>query len=188
MFKKSLTLLELILAVVLLAMVILSAASLDVASLEFFKSSDRKAVVLNEVSSVKEYVQKSALQAHGWINNPGFGIIDAGDGVWFRLDHTNTPADFSDDSYVWYKFDSTTNQIELCDSSLPLAGLSVCPGTSSVLSRRIESCVFSYPADSTVIQVEITGIYDPAGPVDDERENPHVQMRSQFFLGSHSFR
>ncbi len=190
MFKKSLSLLEVVLAMVMLGMIVLAATSLDVASVEFFKSSNRKVEVINEVSLVMNHVEKSAISAHGWINNPGFGIMSGGDGIWFRLDGSRppSPSDYTDDDYVFYRFDSGTNQIEYCKANSMISFSSACPGQSQILSNRIETCTFSYPADSVVVQAEITGIYDPAGPAADERENPHVQMRSMFFLGSHSFR
>lgn len=191
---KSFTLIELLLSIVLLTMVLFTATSLDVASLSFFKSSKRKSEILNEVSYITENVQKSVFQAHGWKGNRGY-FIQPGEhsALEVRIDNVSspTPDDFSDDSYAGYIYDNNTHTLSFCDGEISCASppaVCACTGTSQVLSDRILSCVFSRPANSSVIHMDIRGVYNTTGPADDERKNPHTHIKTDFFMGAHSFR
>ncbi|RKY29081.1 MAG: hypothetical protein DRP61_00155 [Candidatus Omnitrophota bacterium] len=177
---------ELILAIVLLGVIILSATAIDVASHYFFKSSDTKTQVLNEVSFILEHIQKNASLAHGWIDNPAVAIIS--NSLRIRVDDPNnsTPENFGDDLSLTYTFSNTNHQLTYNN------GL-----TTETLSSRIvdnpdidrdgfPEPLFSLSSSGTEVIVTLTARYDPSEPVD-PKTNPEVSLQTRVFLGEHSF-
>lgn len=128
--KRTITLVELILAMVLLVTIILSATSLDVATRYFFRSSSLKAKVLNEASLITEHVAKNAAFAvgeggenvsadDGNLNRRGFSVPDgntliirqdlkSSDSYYTSLD---TPENVTDDCCIKYTFDSASHTV-----------------------------------------------------------------------------
>ncbi|RLJ09805.1 MAG: hypothetical protein DRP15_02345 [Candidatus Aenigmatarchaeota archaeon] len=178
MNKRTITLIELILAIVLLGVIILSATAIDVASRYFFKSSDTKTQVLNEVSFILEHIQKNASQATGWIDDSGFNLPSS-----TRL---LIREDFDNDTWVEYR--RQRNRFRFSPDG----------GTNwETLSSRIvdnpdidgdgfPEPVFSLSPSGTEIIVTLTARYDPSRSYD-SKTNPQVSLQTRLFLGEHSF-
>ena len=192
--KNSLSLIELILAIVLFGIIILAATTLDIASLSFFKSSTNKAKVLNDASRILEHIQKQALQSHGWINEPGYFI--ANHELRICIDDPMTPDIFHDDRLVRYLYNPADYTLEYC-SNLTAPGAVCSKAFKDTLSRRVKSIKFD---DSKVniggnettigVTVEVTTQLDPSAGVacgDDARNNPCAQLQGNFHFGAHSF-
>ena len=63
--KKTVTLMELTLAIALMGVVILGVTSFDVGSRQFLQSSERKTQVLNEATLIMDRISRDALTAVG---------------------------------------------------------------------------------------------------------------------------
>jgi len=195
---KSITLMELILAIVLLGIIILAATSIDIASVSFFKSSDFKTRVLNEASLIMEHIQKNALQSHGWLRNQGVSPDTGGsyDYLRIRMDVKKlvdgnmqyTPANFDDDKWVRYYYDRDNSKLMYCNDWDESSGN--CDGDEEILSEKIISCVFKRDSDrDPTVDVNITAQYNPGAVAcgQDPRNNPCVNLKGNFLLGAHSF-
>ncbi len=115
MIKRSLTLVELIIAIVLLGVVVLGVMAFDSASRQFLRSSERKVEVLNELTLIMEHIHKNTLLGIGDANNPAIAVTESPGGVFnvtIRQDLAtngnplNTPQNYGDDRAVRYIFDT----------------------------------------------------------------------------------
>ncbi len=126
--KKTLSLIELIIAMTLMGVIVLGAMSMYYASHEIFVSSDKKSDVLNEFNFVVESIHKAVLMASGDAVNPGLSIDVSQPGlkkgIVIRQDRSgvgaigtpnNTPFDYSDDRVVVYWFYNTSKTIIIDD-------------------------------------------------------------------------
>ncbi|MCK4809454.1 MAG: prepilin-type N-terminal cleavage/methylation domain-containing protein [Candidatus Omnitrophica bacterium] len=135
--KKSVTLIELIIAVSLLAVIILAVTAFSVASHRFYQSSKRKMKVLNELTYLLEHINKNVSLAIGDINNPG--VVVTSTTLQIRQDiHSgtrqpnNTPEDYNDDTWVEYRVN--TNDLDFCP--IYLYATSTCSGAYETLSLK----------------------------------------------------
>ncbi|MBN2120072.1 MAG: prepilin-type N-terminal cleavage/methylation domain-containing protein [Candidatus Omnitrophica bacterium] len=196
--KKGISLVELILAIALLAVIVVAATGIDVAARYFFKSSDSKTRVINDASFILEHMHKYVSRAHGHASNFGYVVADPNT-LRIRLDASVsgftagfTPADFTDDIWVQYRFSPSANRMEFCSNWDPATGS--CSGGTGVeiLSQRVISHVdpgrrvFTLSPDLTSVLVDIEARYDPAQSAD-VRDNPEANLRTAIFFGSHSF-
>src|SRR3989338_5081842 len=72
--KKSITLLELLIAITLLSVIVLGFTSIDLFSRYHVLTADRRAKVQNEASYVLEHMAKEMVRAIGDFNNPAVSI------------------------------------------------------------------------------------------------------------------
>ncbi|MCD6539232.1 MAG: type II secretion system protein [Candidatus Omnitrophica bacterium] len=187
MNKRTITLIELILAIVLLGVIILSATAIDVASRYFFKSSDTKVQVLNEVSFILEHIQKNASQATGWIDDPGFKLLSSTQ-LLIRQDANNppTPGDFTDDTWIEYRRQGNNFRFS------PDGGTNWETLSSRIVDNPdidgdgFPEPVFSLSPSGTEVIVTLTARYDPSASLD-SKTNPEVSLQTRLFLGEHSF-
>jgi Tfp pilus assembly protein PilW len=165
--RKTLTLIELIIALSLLMMVILGATSFDLASVEFLKSSERKTAVVNEANFILDHIQKNVAKAVGYVEKSGISM--ASNVLTIRVDNNNTPSDFADDTSVTYTYDPIQHTLVFSD------------GTT--LSKRV--CAFDMDTASWRIEVKDFELrYDPNATAT-LRDNPAVKL-ANIFLGSRS--
>jgi len=204
MRKKSVTLVELIIAVSLLLVIIVGAGAFNLASRELLTSSETKTQVLNELTFVLEHIGKNVSLATGDVSNDignistgnSIGIevsagppkilrirqdINPATGVW-----NNTPDNYSDDRIVEYTFKSGFPYTIDFEGEILTDGF-------------VEDTVF--PFDITVKKltggVEITNLavmLDPPITDADPRDNPLVTIVDKignptvfFFPLSHSW-
>ena len=117
--KKTLTLIELIIAITLMGIVIMGGMSIYYSGQEIFTSSDRKLTVLNDFAYVVEMIHKDVSMASGDASNPGISLDlsnpGSKKGIVIRQDisklafpgpgdSNNTPFDYSDDRVIVYWF------------------------------------------------------------------------------------
>ncbi|MCF7871234.1 MAG: prepilin-type N-terminal cleavage/methylation domain-containing protein [Candidatus Omnitrophica bacterium] len=118
--KKTLTLIELLVAMLIFGIVILGVFGLYNTSSIFFTSSKTKSEVLNDLTYVLDHLDKNVYLSTGWIGNSAIGVVSPSAG-FFRIDlnqdTSDTPIDFSDDTTVRYEFDSSNNRIRFRDLS-----------------------------------------------------------------------
>ncbi|MFH1504267.1 MAG: hypothetical protein ABIH08_02610 [Candidatus Omnitrophota bacterium] len=202
--KKTLTLVEIIIAIVLLAVIVLSASAFDFVSRGFLYSADRKAKVLNEFTYVIDHFSKYIPLATGHmdLNDPNSqGLKVVGTTIIIRADISDgitrapigTP-DLSDDLWVSYRVNG--NNLEFCSNFDKSAG--TCNIGWEILTDRFIDLGFSIsdPATNSGI-VDITNLalrYDPTIAAD-SRDNPEVTIVDtggsptlSFSSSSHSWR
>jgi len=184
--NKSLTLIELILAITLVGVIILGINSINIFSHYQVISSDRRAKLQNDLSYCLDHITKEGLRAIG--NEKVFGLNSAvnvsGSRLSFfidgnkngRIDGVNT----STGDY-WIRYSLASNQLSYCSTCTTATSCSNC----SVLSNKItaftpfKSANFS---SGTYIDVAITGRWDPGSAV--SADNPEASMRSTIQLPS----
>jgi len=166
--KKSVTLMELLIAVGLFMVIILGATTFHFASTEFLRSSERKADVLNELTMILEHLDKNIRLATGDADNVGINISQSGN-VWtltvrqdLRADinaagtlwaSLYTPDDYDDDRSVRYVFDPNNNRITF--SVLYNSG-GVVPNSTETLTDRFSDLAGGNPFG---VVMNYSGVY-----------------------------
>ncbi len=185
--KKSLTLIELLITMVLISVVILSVYGLYNLSFNIFKSSDRRAEVVNELSYVIDHIDKSVYLGTGWVDRPAVSVTTAGAPdftveIFQDLDaagnHLHTPADFNDDRIARYIFDAGDNTITFEINDLG----------PEILTSRLVDPDPADPSDDLNIDIDdgelvidnLNFRYDPGEP-EDPKFNPAVSISGQRF-------
>ena len=198
--KKTITLIELIIAVSLLAVMVLGAVSFDAASGGFLRSSERKTQVLNELTHIANHFSSYISLATGDKNNIGM-ITPSLTSLRIRADISNgitrrpneTPNDYTDDLWVQYRIDG--NNLEFCSNFN--VGSGVCDIGWEALTQRFVDLGFSFsdPAANNGI-VSITNLALRYSPLlaQDSRDNPQATMTDtggsptiSFYSLSHSW-
>ncbi len=166
--KKAISLVELIIAVILMGVIILGAFSFDLASRGFFRSSETKVEVVNDLTFVLEHLHKNIMQGVGTVDNPAL-VWNSGSGVLT----INQDDGAGGTTPVTYEFDPAANTITF--------------GANDVLTRRLEALDLSsdigVDADSAFYINEMVFQYDPASDTD-PRENPQATIKEQYFFPS----
>lgn len=195
--KKSLTLIELLIASVLTGVVLLGIFGIYNASSGFFISSDTKSVVLNDMTYVLNHLDKNVYLAIGSVNNPAITVTPllAGQRYQIDIEHdtNNDPSDLGEVT-VRYLFNATgTNQTNSNSHTITFRDRG---GTWHTLTSRLVGAGLnvSYDPDlalpnpnSSVGVLFIDGLtlcYDPDNynPQNlDQRNNPTINITSQRF-------
>ena len=190
--RTALTLIELLIAVSLMTVLMMSAFSFEFASQRFLRSSERKTVVLNEVTFVMEHMHKAISGAAGLPGTKGaydYGIDIYDDSGARFLAFTAepspaTPANFSDNTQELYVFN--VNSTGLLVGGIPVSEHSVAyihnnALTADVLTRRLADLpVITRTPNKSGIAVTLSGLYDPSLP-EDASVNPRVTVNSTFY-------
>lgn len=174
--NRSITLMELLIAIVLMTLMVLSFASIDLFSRYHVFTADRRAQVQNEVSYVLEHMAKNIGSGIGGFNNPAVIQHPAEPQNWIKVrwdrNLNGQPDDDGVNDWIAYRYIPAQNQI-LYYSTYPFSGW---PAGGEVISRRITNNSFSYnPTDNFVSVDIITARWDPAQP--SSLDNPETTMR-----------
>ncbi len=166
--KKTVTLVELIIAIVLMGIVVLGAISFDLASRTFFKSSERKVNVVNDLTFVLEHLQKNIMNGKGTVDNPALVWDGATVLTISQDDGTGTLTGLKTVTYTFNKT-AGVNQVIFTDTS------------PQVLTRRLEDFNGFDVNDFGFYMKDMTFLDNPAEE-EDVRENPSVAVREQYFF------
>jgi hypothetical protein len=185
--RKSVTLIELIIAVTLVAVIILGINSISIFSHYQVVSSDRRSRLQNEVSFCLDHMTKHISQAVGDLSRDPIAWYDDSRGIRVRVDDNpaNGEADATD---TWIGYRHEDNRI-LYFSSDP-DGTHTLP--SEVISHRILTSdlgaspntwgvVFDRNEFNNLVVI-VRARWDPALPV--SNDNPEVSMQSIIHLPS----
>lgn len=195
--KKSVTLLELLLAITLLGLIVLGISNLEVFSRYQVTSSDRRAQLQNEASLVLEHMAKWISRAIGDPNDMAVKAYDDNKGIRIRID--DNPADgrvSPADTWIAYRHEDIADPpIDSEVRFYPNAGnteiLPVGPNAYQVLARKVlistptlYGLEFSGNFDANgwladnAIEVKIITRWNPVSSVPVSPDNPQVQMRN----------
>lgn len=197
-FRKSVTLIELLIAMSLLAVMILGINSIDIFSRFHFFSTDRQAKVQNDVSFCLEHMTKNLASAIGnellsaqnptvfispnstntailsvFADGNGNGIRDAAGGI-------------NDDRWIGYTFNSSTNILSYCNWCAD-STCSACSGTRDTLASSISAFSASKNFNNgPYIHVSLTSCWQPAATTAScgSFDNPSVTMETSLALPS----
>jgi len=165
--KKAITLIELLIGVVLMGVVVLGAISFDIASKTFFKSTERKVNVLNDLTFVLEHLHKNIMQGGGTVTNLSASLALDWSGNVLTINQ-------STGATVSYTFDVNNHTIVFNNGI-----------TSVTLTSRLESLgnnVRVEPAPDFGFAIDTMGFIDNPNNVYHVRENPRVQIEEQYFF------
>lgn len=179
--NKSVTLLELLIAIALLSVIAIGFSSIDLFSRYHVISSDRRAKLQNEISYVLEHMTKEISKAVGDVSHrpivpsPSSDIIIA----WIDVNQNGRQDPYPTDHCVmyWYQ-DNPTYQILYYPNT----------GSSSayeIIARKINSCSFQHAwtaaQRNNYVDITIAACWDPDGVPNacGTPDNPSVTMRTQ---------
>ncbi|MDD4182690.1 MAG: hypothetical protein PHT53_02585 [Candidatus Omnitrophica bacterium] len=157
--KKSVTLVELIMAIALMGVVVLGVTSFDVGSRHFLQASERKTQVLNEATLIMDRISRDALIAVGTVN--AAAVTVAGNTITINQD---TNQDGIVDTVVSYAM--AGNQIRRTVGA-----------NAEVLTNRATGFVPAVVANSNTARVVINLLFDPAQP-QNAFDNPLITIDS----------
>jgi hypothetical protein len=173
--KKTITLIELLIAISLLLLIVLGAGAFHIASERFLRSSETKVSVVNDLTYILEHINKYISLATGDINVPGIVLSDSTH-LRIRVDLNNppTPNDYTDDTWLEYRLNG--NNLEFCSNFN--VNTNRCNTSYEILfSKLVETRRFSFSQPSSKInQVAVSGLklrYKPSKPTDSS-QNPEA--------------
>jgi Tfp pilus assembly protein PilV len=196
--NKSVTLVELIIAIVLVSVIILGINSVNIFSRYHLISSDHRAKLQNDVSFVLEHMTKEVSKAIGneAITFSGFGsgsVISITDNTSLTIfiDATQDGIrNTANDYWIKYNLDTADDKHELTYCAKCPDKACACSTTDGleILSKKITG--FSPSVDFTkgnYVTVDITGRWDPSNDKVSQ-DNPEISMRATINLPSVSTR
>jgi Tfp pilus assembly protein PilE len=189
---KSVTLIELIVAISLVAVMILGINNISIFSHNHAISSDRRAKVQNNVSLCLEHITKQGVKTIG--NERIFGsntavltdtVLPETSLAFFIDANGDGRKDTSNDHWIKYTFSGSPNyELSYGDN----CGSSSAPGTCSsteVLAKKITVFTPTKVTNFTEgnhVEVEITGLWNPLASA--SQFNPEITMRTTIQLPS----
>lgn len=183
--RKSVTLIELLIAMTLLGVILLGISSFDIAGKRFFRSSERKSGILNDMSFILDHIDKYVSMATGTGSDPGITTPGAFPAQIVRIrvaidDATGspdtTPMDYTNDRVVEYS--AVGNRLQFC----PRVVAGACPaGFISLTERLVRTAGNDFEFDNAGVnanQLIVRNLilrHDPLAAVDPTK-NPEVSM------------
>lgn len=161
---KSVTLVELLIAISLLAVIILGVAAFDLISRELFITSERKTQVLNELTYCLDHLHRKTFEGNGDLANPA--ITWDGSSATVQVNKAGVP-------FANYTFDNSTHTVTFTGA-----------GASYPLSSRFINATGSFEVrqeEGGLLVNNLTFRYQPAAAMDFE-DNPQVSITEMFFF------
>lgn len=177
--RKSLTLIELIIAIVLVGVFVLTAFGLLTAATGFYTSSDTRTVVLNDLNYLLSHIDKNVFLSTGWVGNPAVVVDATGspDQYQITINQFNNPnvADYNALAPLTYDFNTATNQVRFRRGA----------GAWQTLSRRLVQnpgqLDIDFDADTGVLIIDNLSLRLDPSSGEDSRQNPEIITRYQKF-------
>ena len=207
---KSVTLVELLIAMMVVAIMVLSFYSLENYGHQQVMSADRRAKVQNSLSYCLEHMSKYVQQANGNSNRKAIQYIPGPTGssatgfrVYIDLNIPQTPSVLTDDGWIDY----TLSGVPLKLTAACNANGGSCPFTTEVLSDKIiagvegDTIMPSSPTSGfyimigslsttlgTFVDIGLVGRYLPtvATSLATRLTNPQVEMKTQIICNNSS--
>jgi len=200
--NKSLTLIELLIAVSIFSLIVVGFSNIDTFSRYHVISSDKRAKLQNDASYVLEHMAKEIAKAIGneringsesvvdIVDNPNDKSIEiyidaSGNGK--RETPINNPG-ATEDHWIAYRYDATggdKNQIRYCGRCRnDNCNFNQCLDSVDILSRKIASFTPAYSSGNDYVEVQLTACWDPDGsPVAcGSLDNPALSMKNRIYI------
>ncbi|MBU4346464.1 MAG: hypothetical protein KKH29_03965 [Candidatus Omnitrophica bacterium] len=187
LLNKSVTLLELLIAITLIGLVALGFSSIDLFSRHHVLTADRRAQIQNDVSYVLDHMAKEINKAIGNRVITGEDPIDldniAGD-IAIRI-YVDLAADGQSpgdgqigtqgDRWRAYRFNGVANQIWYYSDY---------PGSYEVISRKILDFAPSSIVSDNFVEITVTARCDPTDTTSSIIDNPSITMSTRIKMPS----
>jgi Tfp pilus assembly protein PilW len=191
---KSLSLVELLVALSLFTLIVLGFGSIDMFGRVHLLTSDRRLKLQNNVAFVVEHMAKSlsgtdiAGGAIGDINNYPVEpiIISVNSGIAIRVDSNKNGKLDGEDKQVAYIYSSADYQIwyysdaSITDSYDVLTGSHIRPDFSTTTTQPTYC---SYNSSQNYIELQLTASWDPAG-IQGTIDNPQIIRKDNLYMPS----
>ncbi|MCX5710315.1 MAG: hypothetical protein NT088_06330 [Candidatus Omnitrophica bacterium] len=200
--KKSVTLVELLIAISLIFLVVMGISSMEVFSRQHLIGSSRRSLLQNELSSALEHISKNIARATGNQSAAGNQPIQLlANGFSVRVDTKQTMQDLSDDLVFSYTstLDPTTGSYTLsckcvgsdCPADIVLSSHlrpNVTNGvmTDSIAPDALSGLYIDLPAEDkgTTAEIGLVARYYPDKAI--SSNNPQIQMKSRMHTSNAS--
>lgn len=188
--NKSVTLLELIIAIILFGLLILGFTSIDLFSRYHLITSDRRAKLQNEVSYALEHMTKNIGGAIGNANDWAVKVYEDGKGIRIRIDDssangmidTNDPwiAYRHEGNEIWYYPNATSTEPPPQEQPYDIVARRIMNSTNGLEFSGNFNSTTNWLEDY-MLGVNITACWDPDGaPIAcGQPDNPSVTMRTR---------
>ncbi|MBD3264825.1 MAG: hypothetical protein GF375_06960 [Candidatus Omnitrophica bacterium] len=179
--RKSVTLVELLIAMVLMGVVVLAAMAFDAAGREFFRTSERKAEALNELAYALDHVHKHVSMGIGDCDDPALTIAPIAGGYQLTIrqdinaatgNFNDTPADYTDDRTVTYTFNTSNGDITFNGEVI----------VDNNLVNIVVAEVVSPGGEQEGVTLHSIVARRRADEPQHERDNPTVSLPESFFI------
>lgn len=184
---KSVTLIELLTAIILVSIVVIGIVSIELFSRYQVLSSDRRVKLQNEVSLALEHMTKHISLAIGnTVSNPAMRVYADNKGIRVRVDSNQNGMADAADTWIAYRHEdigspATDSEIRYYDN----AGDTEAPaGPYQSIARKIviSSNGLEFVVTNRVIEAKVVCRFNPAQSV--SVENPEVTMRTKIDMAS----
>jgi len=187
---KSITLLELLIAIALLSVIILALSGVDFFSRSHVIDSDRRATLQNEVSRVLEHMSKEIVRAIGNMAIAGQNPIDLtnilGDtAIRIFVDQDQDGQISAGDRWIAYRYNAASFQIWYCPQCTDISCTTCIPlwgDTANVIAHHIS--LFNPSVIDNCVEVRITACWNPAAADCGTVNNPHLTMHTHIKMPS----
>jgi hypothetical protein len=188
LLKRSITLIELLIAITLLSLIVLGFSSIDLFSRNQVLTVDRRAQVQNEVAYVLEHMTKELSNAIGNTAIPNSSPFWAGPdsvqiGYISDADHDGQRKDPANRRGYRY---GGSNPYAIWFCTNPIGAMCYASGGAGAefLSRRITAFTPIYDSSTNYIEVSLTDCWDPASTSCGTSDNPSVTMSTRIKMPS----
>lgn len=202
--RKSITLVELLIAIVLIGMIVLGLHSIELFSRFHIIASDRQAKLQNEIAYVLEHMSKKMLNAVGNTNatDPGqrpiaTNSIEVDNTIQIRTDTNSNGQRDSGDKQIAYRYRAPDYQIWYYSNYTDCLDYAD-PSCYEVITHKIirpdfstdttQPTHFTYSSSNNYLDLQITACWDPDGDPNacGTPDNPSITMRARINMPSAS--
>ena len=191
--RKSVTLMELLIAMVLFGLIVLGVTNVETFSRYHLLASDRRAKLQNTISTCLEHMTKNLSQAIGnealGVGVVWYGVSGGNYYLTARVDtNSNGMAEGWQVDYIsGYKLNYANHNLYYCNNCFD-SPYSLCTGTEEVLTNNITAFTASksFSGGNNYINVDLTACWDPAQAtaVCGTPDNPTVSMSASIIMPS----
>lgn len=186
--KKSVTLVELIIAISLFGVLVVAFTSFDTYSRQHVIVSDRRARLQNELAYALEQMSKYVLQGTGNFNNQPLQQTTNGFRIRVDLHNPPTPADLSDDTWISYTLSGNTLSCSLNSQTLSTHIISNVSYGSLPTSNPAAGFYYYFTDSNTMVEIGLVGRWDPSPLSAISVDNPQVVMKTKVYTRCSSAR
>ena len=181
--SKSVTLIELLIAIALLAVIILGINNINIFSRYHLISSDRRAKLQNDVSRCLEHITKNASSAIGnFAINGSNAVVNTSGGLYVYIDANGNGTRESGSGDRWIGYSLSGNNLNYY-ADCGAGGGPSCGASPEVVASDITAFTPSLNISSSYIDVTLTACYNPASACGTP-DNPSVTMATSITLPS----
>jgi type II secretory pathway component PulJ len=180
---KSITLLELLIALAILSAVVMGLYSIEIFSRNQLRAVDRRAKLQIEVSYVLEHMAKNINRAIGDATNPptSYAVANATIGpdpavtIWIDYNNNSKRDSAPEDRQIAYRYQTASSEARYYPD------YSGSPASNETIGKSIS--VFGWSLTSNYLFVNVTACWDPASSSTcGTPNNPAVTMKSRIDL------